>query len=171
MATKLTKTQSAKVGKRIKENVGPVPDYNLYEKCEEKAVDHCMMNIKVLNGMDDLVLDFGRDYHKAIKTVDYHTPIFLMQTDKGEIRVEVERQAFQKKGFWQRYFCGSNNQDVSVALMLKGTKELDGAHIELYHWTAITNIRNVAEYVEMVAYQLRCHAETLYQYEGFKLEK
>lgn len=167
----MTKTQARKVGKKIKDKTcGPIPQYSDWEDAEALAVDHCMMNIKFLNGMEDLTLNFGHGYQRAVRVIDFHRPIYLIDTDRGTIRVQVEDMAIQKKSWWERHFNGNRNAEIIVAYRLKGTRDLDGEHFELNRWTANANISNVAELIESIAYQERDLAETIYRQGGVEFE-
>lgn len=167
----MTNTQARKVKNKLKdETFGPIPEYADWEKAEVKAIDHCLMNIKVLDGMGNIPLNFGHNYKRALKVIDFHQPVYLIETDKGTIRVEVAHMAIQKKSWWERHFCGSRNNEITVAYQLKGTREIKGEHYELYKWTAYTNISNVVEFVEFTAYQERDFAETIYRHGGVEVK-
>lgn len=166
----IAKTQVRKVGKKIKdETYTSVPQYADWEQAEVEANDHCMMNIKTLSGMEALAYDFGHDYKQARQIIDLQSPIFLLDTDKGRVRVEVQRLAIQHKTWWQRHFSGARNGQVVVAYCLKGTLGKEGKWYELYKWNTVNDIENVADYVETMAYELRCFAETVYNYDFEKV--
>lgn len=167
----MTKTQSKKVGKKTKDQTSaPIPEYADWRKAETEAIGRCMINVKALNGMGSLTLNFGHGYQQAVRVIDFHQPIYLIDTDEGTIRVEVERMVIQKKSWWERHFSGSRNNEITVAYQLKGTCDLEGKHFELTKWVACHSISNVIEFIESTAHQERDFAVIIYQRIGVELE-
>lgn len=167
----MNKLSVKKVGKKIKDQTfGPIPEYKDWEEAETRAADRCLEDIKVMGGMERMVLDFGHDYKEAARIADYHQPFYEINTDKGLIKVDISNIAIQKKSWWQRHFSGNRNAEAIVAIHLHATRDLEGQHYELNKYASIGNIIDIADFVTMVAYQERDFAEHVYQHGGVEFK-
>lgn len=171
MVKKMTKTQSSKVGKKIKENVVAPPEYKDWEQAETVTVDRYLGNIKELDGMGALTYNFGKNYAKTKQMAEYYAMNFALKTDKGTLAVDLQQVVVQDKSWWDRHFAGSRNTEATVAIHMRGILCKDGEEDVLHKWTAITDINNIVEFGEFVAYQLRQFAETVYNYDFTLIRK
>lgn len=167
----MNKLSDKKVGKKIKnQTFGPIPEYEDWDEAETKAADRCLEDIKVMGGMERMVLDFGHDYKEAIRVATYHQPFYEINTDKGLVKVDIANIAIQKKSWWQRHFSGNRNAEVVVAIHLHATRDLEGKHYELNKYTSISDITNITDLVMAMAYKERAFANHVYYYGGVEFK-